>query len=99
MHLASALLAVTLLAGVDDKEQSRKPLHFTVDLNVGDSREVELPDGKKAKIKLLGVAETRDKVRSAIRQAHVKVEVNGETITLVAAYYRLPVIIAGVQIE
>src|SRR5262249_36764079 len=56
-------------------------------------------DGSKASVKLLEVKETRDGLRSAIRQAQVKVEVNGKTITLVSANYRLPVNIADVRID
>ena len=46
---------------------------------------------------LLDVEEERDGVRSAIRQARVRVEVNGQTTTLISANYRLPVTVAGVQ--
>ena len=38
-------------------------------------------------------------MRSAIRQARVKVEVNGQTTTLVSANYRLPITVGGVQID
>jgi murein DD-endopeptidase MepM/ murein hydrolase activator NlpD len=98
MHLAFALLAVIALASRPDSKTDQ-PLLRTVDLNVGDIREVELSDGSKAKVKLLEIKETRDGLRSAIRQAKVKVEVNDKMITLVSANYRLPVTIAGVQID
>jgi murein DD-endopeptidase MepM/ murein hydrolase activator NlpD len=99
MHFASALLLVVHLVGSDGDEEIRKPLLRAVDLNVGESQEVALSDGTKARVKLLDVAEERDAVRSAIRQARVKVEVNGKTATLISANYHLPVTIAGVQID
>ena len=68
----------------------------TIDLDLGESREVELSDGAKARVKLLGVEETRDSLRAAIREARVQVEVNGQAITLVSATYHLPVTVAGV---
>jgi murein DD-endopeptidase MepM/ murein hydrolase activator NlpD len=98
MHLAFTLLAVIALIPQSDSK-TEKPLLRTVDLNVGDIREVELSDGSKAQAKLLEIKEIRDGLRSAIRQAQVNVEVNGKTITLVSANYRLPVTIAGAQID
>ena len=50
-------------------------------------------------MKLLGVEETRDGLRAAIREARVTVEVNGQPATLVSATYRLPLTVAGVQID
>ena len=74
----------------------RKPLLRTVDLDRGESQVVELADGTKAQ----GQAARRGggagrPACSAIRQARVKVEVNGRTTTLVSANYRLPVTVGG----
>lgn len=55
--------------------------------------------GKTVDVKVLGLEETRDELRSAIRRALVKVEVNGQPLTLTSATYHLPVTIAGVQID
>jgi murein DD-endopeptidase MepM/ murein hydrolase activator NlpD len=68
-------------------------------LDVGDSREVELVDGKKVSVKLLDLKETRDTLRQAVRRAEVTVDVAGEKVTLVSANYRLPVRVAGVRID
>ena len=43
----------------------------TVDLNVGESQEVELAGGKKVAVKLLDLKETRDELRDAVRRAEV----------------------------
>jgi murein DD-endopeptidase MepM/ murein hydrolase activator NlpD len=71
----------------------------TIDLNVGESQEGELGDGKKVRVKLLDLQETRDGLRSAVRKAEVKVELAGEIVTLVSANYRLPVTVTGIQID
>lgn len=76
-----------------------QPLVRTVDLNIGEASEIELCDGKKAKVKLLDLQEIRDDFRNAVRRAEVQVEVNGKKLALVSANYRLPVTIAGVQID
>lgn len=75
------------------------PLHRVVELNVGESVEVELSDLTKTKVKLIKLDEERDSVRSAIREARVTVEVNGQTATIVSAFYRLPTNVGGVQID
>ncbi|HMF15484.1 MAG TPA: peptidoglycan DD-metalloendopeptidase family protein [Gemmataceae bacterium] len=99
MHPAVALVVVAVLAASDGKEEPRKPLLRTADLRIGETQDVQLSDGAKATVKLLAVEETRDKVRSAIREAMVRVEVNGKTETLVSGYYRLPVTVGGVQVD
>jgi murein DD-endopeptidase MepM/ murein hydrolase activator NlpD len=76
-----------------------QPLVRAVDLNVGETRDVELSDGKKAKVKLLDLRETRDDLRQVVRRAEVQVEVNGQKISLISANYRLPQTVAGVQID
>ena len=49
-----------LLAGADAKEQPEQPLFVTVDLERNQSKDVRLADGTRAKVKLLGVEESRD---------------------------------------
>ncbi|PYV85680.1 MAG: hypothetical protein DMG05_22215 [Acidobacteria bacterium] len=75
------------------------PLFRTVELNVGESQEVEVSNGKKVNIKVLHLEEIRDELSSAVRRAHVRVEVNGESVTLTSATYQLPVTIAGIQVD
>lgn len=75
------------------------PLLRTVDLNVGETQAVQLCDGTSATVKLLALNEFRDDVRGAVRRAEVVVEVNGERETLTAAFYRLPVLVGGIQID
>ena len=78
---------------------SLTPIVRTADLNVGELQEIELAGGKKITVKLLDLKEVRDELRNAVRKAEVAVEVGGQKLTMVSANYRLPVTIAGVQID
>ena len=80
-------------------EPTLQPLVRVVDLDRGEATQVELADGSKAQVKLIDVQETRDPIRDAVRRARVTVEVNGQTTTLDAANYQLPVTFAGVQMD
>src|SRR5438093_279369 len=99
MSFSLVLLLVALSPAVAPGEEVRKPLFRTVDLDRGEQQEVELSDGVKVKVKLVEVEEARDTLRSALRQARVKVEVNGVPVALVSANYRLPLTAAGLQID
>jgi hypothetical protein len=77
----------------------RDPLFKTVDLKAGDTRATTLNDGVAAKVKLVSVLENCDTVRGAVRRAEVTVEINGTMVKLASGNYRLPVTIAGVQID
>ena len=98
---ALSLLAFLCPAGLAaaPPEPTVTPLVRTIDLDVGESQEVELAGGKKATVKLIDLKETRDELRTAVRIAEVTVEVNGKKVTLVSGNYRLPVTVAGVQID
>src|SRR5438309_3872777 len=91
MQLIPALFVAAILAGADGKEKPHQALFSTVDLDRNESQTVRLADGTKALVKLLDLKETRDSLRSALRQARVKAEINGRTLTLMSGNYRLPV--------
>src|SRR4051812_7212211 len=67
-----------------------QPPFRVAELKVGESRDIELANGKPATVKSPGVEETRDRPRSAIRLAKVKVDVNGVVATSKWGNYRLP---------
>ncbi len=52
----------------DPPSPSREPLHRVVDLDIGESRQVELHGGAKVQVKLVGLEETRDPIRDAVRR-------------------------------
>ena len=91
-------LLVPALSGASD-EPRIKVLFESVDLDPGQSREVTLADGTKVTVKLLGVKEHRDPVRTALRGADVTVEVNGVRGVLGCATYHLPTELGGVRID
>ena len=97
--LFGCLLMGRGLAVAAEATPTIEPLLRTVDLNVGQRCEVGLSNGKTVAVKLVDLQEKRDTLRSAVREARVTVEVNGKKITLVAAYYRLPVTAGDVQID
>jgi murein DD-endopeptidase MepM/ murein hydrolase activator NlpD len=78
---------------------AQQPLFRTVDIDVGTTDRVQFSDGKRATVKLLSTSETRDKARSAIREARADVEINGSRATLFCGNYRLPVTLGGVQVD
>lgn len=75
------------------------PLHQTIDLDTGERATVVLRDGSKADVRVTGVEEPRDAFRSAVREPHVALEINGAKGELVCGNYRLPVSLGGVQID
>ena len=98
-YLFAPLVAAVKQTSVRATAGKLAPLVRTVDLDIGETQEVELADGATARVKLLDIQETRDALRKAVREARVKVEVNGSLLTLVSATYHLPVTAGGVQID
>ena len=95
-------LSVCLFVGelnAADSPPARTALVRAVDLDLNEAQEVELADRTRVRVKLLTVDETRDAMRDAVRQARVKVELNGQSLVLTSATYHLPVKFAGVQID
>jgi hypothetical protein len=97
MALAWGVLSPAVSAA--DEPVVRQPLFRVADLNTGESQDIELSNGKRVTLKLLGVEETRDNLRSAVRLARVKVEVHGAVATIESGNYRLPVTVGEVQID
>jgi hypothetical protein len=78
---------------------TRAPIVRAVDLDVGETQRVVLADGASATVALLDVCEDKDPIRHAVRQARLKVAVNGQPITLSAGQYHLPQPVGGVQVD
>jgi murein DD-endopeptidase MepM/ murein hydrolase activator NlpD len=94
---AGLLLAVLALAAAP--QPAVRPLFASVDLGVGERAVVALPDGSRATVRVIDLVEPRDRFRSAVRDARVIVDVNGERGELVSGAYRLPQTVGGVQID
>lgn len=97
LALTAALIASAALAEIP--KPTIDPILRAVDLKVNEAVEVTLADGKVAHVKLLALNERVDTMASAVREAQVKVEVNGEVVTLTSANYNLPKTVGGVQID
>jgi murein DD-endopeptidase MepM/ murein hydrolase activator NlpD len=96
---AGLLLAATATLAAEGSPPGRTPTLRTVDLDVGETSRVELADGSTAEVRLLGLEETRDPIRGAIREARARVAINGREIELTSGNYRLPREVAGVQVD
>ena len=100
-----AILAASLLfcwgasAPARPPEPTIEPLLRVVDLALGQSQEVELCNGQKVTVKLLDLRETSDSVRDAVREARVRVEIDGKSAWLTSANYRLPRRIGKVLVD
>ena len=98
--LLTCLIVLSALpAPAEPPAATLQPLVRAVDLNLGDSCQVELCDGGKAAVKLLELKETCDELRSAVREARVRVQVNGQEGWLTCSNYRLPQTLGGVRID
>jgi murein DD-endopeptidase MepM/ murein hydrolase activator NlpD len=97
---AGRILSLILLAPLSLFSQTPAPsLMSVVDLDRGQSAEVKPHNGGEARVELLDRTETRDSVRRAVRNSGVRVRVNGYEVSLDCGNYRLPVTVAGVQVD
>lgn len=76
-----------------------KPLFVTVEMNVRESRKVELRDGSTVKVEVVRVEPTNDSVFGSLREVKVTVRVNGDEGIVYCGNYHLPVTIGNVQID
>lgn len=95
----AALIACLSTAVSSADDSASQPLVRVVDLDVGESADVHLSDGRQVTVKLLSLDERRDSVRDAVREARVHVEVDGKQAELVSATYNLPRRVGSVQID
>jgi ribosomal protein S6E (S10) len=75
------------------------PIVRVVDLDIGETQQVELANGERVQVKLISVDEQRDSIVKAVRRAQVTVSVDGTEVELVSATYHLPITVGGVQID
>ena len=99
LTLAAFVCLFVIESNAADSTPARTAIVRAVDLDVNETQEVELADRTRVRVKLLSVDETRDAMRNAVRQARVKVEINGQSLVLTSATYHLPVTFAGIQID
>ncbi len=76
-----------------------EPLFRSVDLDVGESADVTLSDGRTVRVTLAALEERRCSMREAVRRAEVTVKVDGAEAKLVCAMYNLPKTVGPAQID
>lgn len=90
-------LAVALPAAAP--APTREATLRVVDLDVGETQNVTLADGKAVRVRLLELVETRDTINHAVRLPRVTVEIDGRELTLESGNYRLPVTFGQVRVD
>ena len=98
-RLALLVCLVTTALQADLPKPTLEPTLRAVDLQVGEAVVVKLADGSAANVKLLDVEEKRDSMAKEVREARVRIEVNGEKAWLTSANYNLPRSVGGVQVD
>jgi murein DD-endopeptidase MepM/ murein hydrolase activator NlpD len=88
-----------LFGGLCQAAAKLKPLRVVALLDIGESKDVKLSNGKTVNLKLISVDEVRDDLRNAVRSATIKVSVDGKEVILGAGNYNLPVEVGKVQID
>lgn len=76
-----------------------KPIRVIAELKIGETQNVKLTSGRVIKLKLIEITEVRDSLRNAIREAFIKVSVDGEEKVLKTGNYNLPEPVGRVQID
>ncbi len=82
-----------------DNKNVADPLRIVVELNIGESRIVQLHNKKEVKVTLEEINEIRDSVRNAIRDVRVKIDVDGKKVILNSGNYNLPVSVGEIAID
>lgn len=80
-------------------DSSKGPHRIISELNIGETKDIKLKNNDIVELSLLGITEIRDSVRNAIRDAYVKISVDGEEKTIHCGNYHLPVVVGKIQID
>lgn len=75
------------------------PLRSVANLNIGESQDIVLANGGSVNIILIDVEEIHDEPRDAVREAQVRVSIDGQEVTLISGNYYLPVIVGNIKID
>ncbi len=97
--VVSGVVFLCFAISINSYSQESGRLNVVVELNAGESENIILPNGKIVEVTLLETIPERDSVRGAVREARVKLEVDGEEITIGSGNYHLPVKAGNVKID
>jgi len=98
-YLTIVVILTVIPTMVAAKGKPTTPIRVVTELNIGQTREITLNNGETVKLTLLGIDETRDDVRNAIREVKLRVKVDGEEVVLSSGNYNLPVCAGKVKID
>ena len=93
------ILLAVLISAISCNKTRSTSLRVVMELNIGESNNVELNNGDIVNISLIEINEIRDSLRDAIREAYVRITVDGEEITLSSGNYNLPLTVGKIQID
>ena len=77
MHIRSEHAVTLFWLCLASLAGAQQPLFRTVDIDAGATETVQLSNGKGATVKLISTSQRLDKVRAAVREARLEVEING----------------------
>ncbi|MFC2087336.1 PKD domain-containing protein [Bacteroidota bacterium] len=98
--ISRCLILLIIIAAYAGCNKSKEvPLRIVAELNIGESKEIKLPNRDIVKLSLLGIQTVCDSIRNAIHEVKVRISVNGEEITIGSGNYNLPVTVGEVQID
>ncbi len=91
------LTVICLVFSCKPKELTR--LNVVVEMNVGETQDVMLTNGKSVKLAFNDMEIIRDSVRQGIRAVKLKISVDGEEKIIGSGNYNLPVTVGTVKID
>jgi len=95
--VAAILTVAPVIGYAQDKPAT--PVRVVAELDIGQTKEITLANGERVILTLVGIDETRDDVRNAIREVKLRVKVDGEEVVLICGNYNLPVHTGKVKID
>ena len=73
-----SILFILIIPNVFCNDTSKlTPIRVVTELNIGESRDINLSNGDVVKLTLLDINDVRDDLHDAIRTANVKVSIDG----------------------
>ncbi len=92
-------LLFTGIAATSTALEAHAPLFRVVDLNIGETTSITLHDDTTVSITFVALEEHQERVRQAVYGSTLQLKVNGNCVALDAGPYRLPITVAGIQID
>jgi murein DD-endopeptidase MepM/ murein hydrolase activator NlpD len=97
--LSALIIFFSILVPYTGTSQNLLRLNTVVELNVGETMEVEMINGEIVSLALIKINVERDKVRGAVRSAYVNLKVDGVLTTIGSGNYHLPKVVGKVKID